>query len=110
MGLQRVHYLFQPSSFLAGIPMIAVGCRRKGIIVRTRRWWRLGRARGRGCGVLHGALGHRHRGCAAPAAWAPYTTYDTFRYHRTTTYLVLKQSNDGDVVIRRCSCYLREFK
>jgi len=103
VGLQRVHHLFQPPPLLAGVPVVAISRRREGVVVRTGGRWRLGRARGRGCGVLHGALGHRHRGCAAPAAWAPYATYDTLGYHRITSHLVLKQANDGSVVIRECS-------
>lgn len=74
----------------AEIAMVPVGRRREGVVVGTGGRWRLGRTRGRGCSVLHGALGHRHRGCAAPAAWALYAAYYTLGYHRTASHLVLK--------------------
>lgn len=84
MGLQYVEYLGQ-SFPLSRISMIPISRRRQGIIVRTGGRGRLCRTRGRGCGVLHGALGHSHRGCAAPAAWAPYAAYYTLCYNRRTT-------------------------
>lgn len=72
----------------AEVAMVPVGRRREGVVVGAGGRWRLGRTRGRGCSVLHGALGHRHRGCAAPAAWALYAAYDTLGYHRTASHLV----------------------